>query len=84
MFTAIVVSEVGRGCWVAEQDQTRDCIWIHQRFVVGRKFLHINDRIRFNLAPNPRKLGEEMAVDVEIVGLTLARQVSAPKSGGAL
>lgn len=76
MITGTVVNAIGAGCWAIEQDQTRDCIFCHQRCVVRRKFLHVNDRVRFNLAPNPRKPGEEMAVDVEIIGLNVARQTS--------
>jgi hypothetical protein len=82
MFSGIVAEEVGRGCWLIEQDQTRDCIWVHQRFVIRRKFLRVNDRVRFNIAPNPRRPDEVMATDVEIVGISVARQTSAPLTGG--
>jgi len=34
--------------------------------------------VRFNLAPNSRRPGEMETVDVEIIGLTIARQTSAP------
>lgn len=76
MFTGIVVQESGRGYWWIEADATRDCVWVHQQYVVGKKFLHLNDRVQYNLAPNPRKPGSMMAVDVEIVGVTVARQVA--------
>jgi cold shock CspA family protein len=84
MLTGRVVSEVvrGRGCWFIEQDHTRDCIFVHQKHVVRRKFLHINDRVQFNLAPNPIKPGEVMAVDVEIVGVTIALQRGGNVAGG--
>jgi hypothetical protein len=75
MLTGIVVSNLGRGCWFIEQDLTRDCVFVHQKHVIGKKFLHVNDRVRFNLTPNPIKPGEVMASDVEIIGLTIARQV---------
>jgi cold shock CspA family protein len=78
VFTGTVVSDVGKGCWFIEQDHTRDCVFVHQRHVVRRKFLHLNDRVKFNLAPNVLKPGEIMAVDVEIIGLMIARQVSGP------
>ena len=80
MFTGTVVAEVGRGCWVIEQDLTRDCIWVHQRHVVRRKFLHVNDRVRFNLIPHIKQPDEVMADAVEIVGLVVARQTIAPVS----
>ncbi len=82
MFTGIVVSNLGRGCWFIEQDFTRDCVFVHQKHVIGKKFLHVNDRVRFNLTPNPIKPDQIMASDVEIIGLMVARQVSAPVSGG--
>jgi cold shock CspA family protein len=82
MFTGIVVSSGSRGFWFIEQDNTRDCIFCHQNNVVRKKFLHMNDRVRFNLAPNPRRPGEMEAVDVEIIGLTVARQTSAPVTPG--
>lgn len=85
MFTGIVVAASGRGFWFIEQEGTRDCVFVHQRNVVGKKVLHRNDRVRFNLAPNPRKPGELEATDVEIFGVTIAHQASAKNSnGGAL
>lgn len=76
MFTGVVVSDGNRGFWFIEQDQTRDCVFVHQRNVRRNKFLHRNDRVRYNLAPNPRRPGEMEAVDVEIFGVTIARQTS--------
>jgi hypothetical protein len=76
MFTGTVVGDAGRGCFFLEQDDTRDRIFCHQRFVVRKKYLHIKDRVRFNLVPNPLKPGEEMAVDVEIIWPIIARQTS--------
>jgi hypothetical protein len=82
-FTGIVVAASGRGYWFIEQDQTRDCLFVHQRDVVGKKYLRVNDRVRFNRIPNtnPKYSTGFMAVDVEIIGLTIARQKSAPVSG---
>ena len=76
MVTGIVVAASGRGFWFIEQDQTRDCVFVHQNCVVGKKYLRVNDRVRFNLAPNPRKPSEMQAVDVEIIGIIIPRQVS--------
>ena len=76
MLSRIVTDHVASGCWLIEQDFTRDCVFVHQTNVVRRKFLHINDRVRFHKVPNPRTPGEDMAIDVEIVGITVVRQVS--------
>jgi hypothetical protein len=75
-FTGIVAEVLGHGCWLIEQDLTRDCIWVHQRYVVRRKFLHLNDRVRFSLITHVKTPNEVMADEVEIIGLTVARQVS--------
>lgn len=85
MFTGRVATAVGRGCWVIEMDETRDCIWVHQRYVVREKFLHINDRVRFRIVPHcrPKRPDDVMAADVEIIGLTVARQTNGPVAGGS-
>jgi len=75
MFTGTVTTNGGRGFWFIERDHTRDSVFCHQRSVVDRRFLNVNDRVRFNLAPSVTKLGEMQAVDVEIVGLMIARQI---------
>jgi cold shock CspA family protein len=75
MFTGLVVTACGKGCWLIERSGTRDCVWAHQRHVVGRKFLRPGDRVKFNIVANPLKPNETMADAVEIVGLTVARQV---------
>jgi cold shock CspA family protein len=75
MSTGLVVSESTKGYVWVEEDGTRTPVWVHARYVVGKKYLHIGDRVRFNLVPNPRKPGEMMGVDVEIIGFTVARQV---------
>jgi hypothetical protein len=80
MFTGLVVTDSGRGYWWIEQDHTRDCIFCHQRYVVRRKFLHPGDRVQFNLQPSPDRPGHFMATDVEIIGFTVARQVSVQKA----
>lgn len=85
MFTGIVVAASGRGYWFIEQDQTRDCLFVHQRDVVGKKYLRVNDRVRFNVIPNPQSKScstDHMAVDVEIIGLTIARPARSPITGG--
>ena len=76
-FLGSVITEGARGYWFIEQDQTRDSLFVHQSHVKDHKVLHLNDRVRFNVVPNPRKPGEFMATDVEIIGHTIAIQRSA-------
>jgi cold shock CspA family protein len=78
MFTGTVVECLGRGCYLIEQDETRNCVFAHQRNVYRRKFLHVNDRVTFTVSPSTHKPGAEEATDIQIIGLTIARQVSAP------
>jgi len=71
-----IVSASDRGFWFAEADSTHQSIFIHQRNVKGRRFLHVNERVKFDLAPSTTKPGEVEAINVEFVGMTIARQTS--------
>jgi hypothetical protein len=77
IFSGLVVQCLGQSCFLIEMDETRDLIFAHPKFVRGRKYLHLHDRVRFQTMPNPRRDGELMAFDIEIVGLMITRQVSA-------
>jgi hypothetical protein len=77
--TGRVDAQIAQGCWIIEQDQTRDGIFCHQRNVIKRKFLRPDDRVRFRIVASPRKPGEVEAADVEIIGHTVAMQ----RNGGA-
>lgn len=70
MFTGTVVECLGRGCYLIEQDETRNCVFAHQRNVYRRKFLHRDDRVRFNISPSLRKTGDFEATEVQVIGLT--------------
>jgi cold shock CspA family protein len=72
-----IVSASERGFWFAEADSTHQSIFIHQRNVKGRRFLHVNDRVRFDLAPSLIKPGEVEAVNVEVIGHVNGRQTLA-------
>jgi cold shock CspA family protein len=75
MFGTIVLAS-NRGFWFAEVDSTHQSVFVHQRNVKQRRFLHVNDRIQFELAPSPIKLGEIEAVNVEWLGIVIGRQSS--------
>jgi hypothetical protein len=82
MHTATVVYDSGRGYWFADADSDHERIYIHQRDVIKKRFLKVNDRIRYELYPSDKHPGEVRAVNVEVVGHTIAvqRATSAVKS----
>lgn len=71
-----IVSASDRGFWFAEADETHQSIFVHQKNVVGRRFLHLGERIRFDLAPSKIKPGEPEAVNVDVIPMNIARQTS--------
>jgi hypothetical protein len=73
-YTGRVDVRIAQGCWIIEQDRTRDGIFCHQRNVIKRRFLRPDDRVRFRIIPSERKLGEVEAVDVELIGHTITVQ----------
>ena len=76
-----IVTTCTRGYWFAETDSTHQSVFVHQRNVKGRRFLHLNDRIQFELAPSRIKHGELEAVNVEWLGIVIAQQTSASVAG---
>ena len=78
MPTATVVSEEkGRPYWFAEQDLTHESVFIHIKCVKRERYLHAGDRVRFDLAPNPKHPEKMQAVNVEWIGAEIAIQQSA-------
>jgi cold shock CspA family protein len=76
MFSGTIISELGRGAFWCEQDETHSSVFVHISHVADRRVLHIGDRITFSIAPNPMRPGQRMAVDVTYVGRNIARQSS--------
>jgi cold shock CspA family protein len=82
MFEGTITYDSGRGFFWYEQDLTHTSVFIHQSSVKDRRQLHLADRVRFALEPNPKRPGELQGVRVEYLGRTIAIQRSAPKLGG--
>jgi len=74
MNTATVVFNSGKGYWFADADTTHDRIYIHQKDVVRKRFLKVDDRIQYDLAPSLTQPGEERAVHVKVIGHVIAIQ----------
>jgi cold shock CspA family protein len=68
MYTATVVWDSGKGFWFADSDLDHERIFIHQRDCVRRRFLKINDRISYELAPSLSMPNEMRAVNVTVIG----------------
>lgn len=76
--TATVVWASGKGYWFAEVDSTHESVFIHVRNVKGRRMLRLDDRVRLDIAPNPRIPGETHGVNVEYMGHCVVRQTGEP------
>jgi cold shock CspA family protein len=74
-----IVSESGRGFWFVEVDGTSESVFIHHSHVAQNRYLHIGDRVSFEIQPNPLKPGQRHAVKVTYVGRNIPRQ-----KGGAV
>jgi cold shock CspA family protein len=64
MFTGTIMSAGSKGFWWAEQDFTRDKIFVHITSVVERKYLQCGDKIRFDIEKTEKGL---RAKNVEII-----------------
>lgn len=72
--TGTITSDSGRGFFWCEADITHQSLFVHQSQVKNRRHLHVNDRVKFDVEPNPRRLGELQGVRVEWIGFVVARQ----------
>jgi cold shock CspA family protein len=77
--TIVGASTDNCGYWFGEADETHESVFIHIKNVKGKRFLHLGDRVQFELVPNPLKPGEAHAANVEYIGHPIAKQTS----GGA-
>jgi cold shock CspA family protein len=77
----IITFESGKGYYFAETDDTHQSIFLHQNFVKDNRVLHVGDRVRFNVEPNPRKPGSLHGASIEYLAHIIARQVSDARGG---
>jgi cold shock CspA family protein len=78
MVEGTIITQLGRGASWCEQDITHSSIFVHISQVADRRVLHVGDRIRFEVGPNPAKPDKVMAFNVTYIGHTIARQVADP------
>lgn len=76
MHTGTITYSSGKGWFFAESDDGRN-IFVHQSTVEGHRFLHVDDRISFEIIENPNRPGRLLAQSVKYLGHTIAVQRSA-------
>ena len=76
MFTGTVTFVSGKGWFFAERDDDSSAIFVHQNEVENNRYLKINDRISFDVAPSTKNPGKTMAVNVKYVSHLISRQIS--------
>jgi|HubBroStandDraft_6_1064221.scaffolds.fasta_scaffold1207094_1 cold shock CspA family protein len=79
--TAVVTSDMTRGCCFCEVDETHQSLFVHINQVKDSRCLHLGDRIHLEVIPNSRRPGQMMAGNVLYIGRINVRQTS---NGGAL
>jgi hypothetical protein len=78
MFEGTITFDSGRGFFWCEQDLIHTSVFIYQSNVKNRRQLHLADKVKFDLEPNPKRPDEMQGVRVEYIGRIIARQTSAP------
>lgn len=76
MYEGIVSFVSGKGWYFAENLTNHSATFVHQADVENQRYLKIDDRISFDLAPNPARPGKVKAVNVKYLGHIIARQTS--------
>lgn len=79
--TGIIIRDSGRGFYWAEAEDTHQSVFIHQNDVKDQRVLHVGDRIRFDLAPNPARPGQFHGARAEYLGHIVARQLGSAPGG---
>jgi hypothetical protein len=79
---ATVTFVSGKGYFFAKSDDFTS-VFIHQRDVLHRRFLQVDDRVSFDLVPSTKHPGEFEASNVKFLGHVIARQVGEKAVGRA-
>jgi cold shock CspA family protein len=78
----IITFSSGKGWYFAENLSDHSSTFVHQNQVENQRYLRVDDRISFDLAPSPKAPGKLMAVNVKYLGHIVAAQYG--DQGGAL
>lgn len=76
MYQGTITFVSGRGWFWAENTSDHSAVFVHQTQVENSRYLQINDRISFDLAPSTTRPGKTAAINVKYLGHTVARQTS--------
>lgn len=78
---ALITFENPRGFVFAEDVADHVSVYIHQRSVIGARYLHTGDMVSYDLLENPKQPGRFQGINVRYAGHNVARQV-ADRTGG--
>jgi len=76
MFQGIVTFSSGKGWYFAENLDDHSAVFLHQNNVENSRYLKVDDRVSFDVAPSETHPGKTKAINVKYLGHTIARQVS--------
>lgn len=78
MYKGTITFVSGRGWCFAERDDDSSSIFFHQNQVEHQRYLKVDDRIQFEVGPNPKNPNRLCAVNVKYLGHCVARQSGDP------
>lgn len=81
MHQGIITFDSQKGWYFGENLTDHSRTFIHIDAVENQRYLKVNDRVSFDIAPNPDRPGKTMAVNVKYLGRVIARQVSGAAVG---
>jgi cold shock CspA family protein len=76
MCEGIITFVSGKGWFFAENSADHSAVFVHQNQVENQRYLKVDDRISFDLAPATNHPGKIMAANVKYLGHNIVRQVS--------
>lgn len=71
----------GKGWFFAERDDDSSAVFIHQNEVEKQRFLKVDDRVEFDIAPSLTQPGKTQGVNVRYIGHHIAIQRSGKAVG---
>ena len=81
MLEGIITFVSGKGWYFAENLADHTAVFVHQNQVENQRYLKVDDRISFSIAPSTSNPGKSMAINVKYLGHVIARQVAGKVAG---
>ena len=80
MHEGLITFVSGKGWFFAESLADHSAVFIHQNNVENHRYLKVDDRVQFDLAPSSHTQGKIDAVNVKYISHSIARQTSGVQS----